>query len=135
MAFCSIVFASWYIPASWLVLDGTDNDHAPAQRFNRTVLDYARSGRAYNSLASPLLRSGISLNELGMLALAAVYDGKGDDAGTAQHAMSILKTLGKRPTKDGVAIENDTDAVAALVSVFRPILEEDLLVFRRLGVL
>jgi SAM-dependent methyltransferase len=109
-------------------------DKEPAQRFNRMIVDFARTGRIYGCLASPVLRSGINTGDLVLLALAALFDGKGDDAAmAAQHAMSILKVLGRRPMKDGVLIEDDGDAMAFMIASFRPILEDAIPILRRLG--
>jgi len=65
-------------------------DPAPAQRFNRMIADHARSGRVYGQLASPLARTGIPVNDFGLLTLAAVLDGKDDLAAVARNAMAIL---------------------------------------------
>jgi hypothetical protein len=77
-----------------------------AQRFNRMIVDFARAGRNYGAfLAAPLVRSGVAVGDLALLALAAVFDGKGDDPEmAAKHAMSTLKVLGRRPLKDGAVI-------------------------------
>jgi hypothetical protein len=129
---CLLVHSGQVAP----VLNSSGNDKAPAQRFNRAVVDYARTGRVYGGLASPVLRSGVGVRDLGLLAMAAVFDGKGDDAAmAAQHAMSILKVLGRRPIKDGAMIQDDGDAIAFLISAFRPILEDEIPVLRTLGVL
>ena len=58
--------------------------------------------------------------DLALLALAAVFDGKAEDAEmAAKHTMSSLKSLGQRPTKDGVVINDDVTAVKFLASVYR----------------
>jgi hypothetical protein len=111
-------------------------DYEPAQRFNRMIVDFARTGRNYSALAAPLLRSGVGVGDLVLLALAAVLDGKAEDAEMAgKHAMSMLKVLGRRPLKDGAIINDDTAAVDFLASAYRPILEENVPVWRQLGML
>jgi SAM-dependent methyltransferase len=111
-------------------------DHEPAQRFNRMIVDLARSGRNYGALAAPLVRSGVPVGYLGLLGLAAVFDGKADNPEIlAKHVMSILKVLGRRPLKDGAVIDDETAAVDFLASAYRPILEENLPMWRQLGVL
>jgi predicted O-methyltransferase YrrM len=111
-------------------------DQEPARRFNRMIVDFARTGRNYGALAAPLIRSGLAAGDLALLALAAVFDGKGDDPETAaKHAMSILKVLGRRPFKDGTVINDEIAAVDFLASAYRPILEENVPLWRQLGML
>jgi hypothetical protein len=96
----------------------------------------ARTGRNYGALAAPLVRSGIAIGDLALLALAAVFDGKGDDPEmVAKHAMSILKVLGRRPLKDGAVINDQIAAVDFLTSAYRPILEANVPPWRQLGML
>ena len=129
---CLLVHSGQVAPV--IASDGIDKE--PAQRFNRMIVDFARTGRVYGTLASPVLRSGVPVRDFSLLALAALFDGKGDDAAmAATHALSILKILGRRPIKDGALIEDDGDAIAFLISNFRPILEDDVPLWRRLGML
>ena len=111
-------------------------DRAPAQRFNRMIVDLARTGRVYPNLASPVARTGIPVGHLDLLALAAVFDGKADDAGTAaQHALSILKVLGFRPIDAGVLIQDDGEAITFLTKTIGRTLEEQVPIWQRLGIL
>ena len=91
---CLLVHSGQVAPV--IASEGIDKE--PAQRFNRMIVDFARTGRIYGALASPVLRTGVGVRDLGLLALAALFDGKGDDAAmAAKHALSILKVLGRRP--------------------------------------
>jgi SAM-dependent methyltransferase len=129
---CLLVHSGQVAP----VIASESIDKEPAQRFNRMIVDFARTGRIYGALASPVLRSGIPVRDLGMLALAALFDGKGDDpAMAAKHALSILQVLGRRPMKDGVLIEDDGDAMAFLIANFQTILDDDVPVWRQLGMI
>ena len=111
-------------------------DRAPAQRFNRMIVDFARTGRNYGALAAPVVRSGVAVGDLALLALAAVCADKADDPEmAAKHAMSILKVLGRRPLKNGALINDEAAAVDFLASAYRPILEEDVSIWRHLGIL
>ena len=114
---------------------GTASDPAPAQRFNRMVVDSARSGRLFFHLASPLARTGIPVSDFGLLALAARFDGQGEYRAAASHALRLLKAMGRRPMKDGKLIEDDDKATAFLAENMKPILEEFVPTWRRLGVL
>jgi predicted O-methyltransferase YrrM len=77
-----------------IAAEGIDSE--PARRFNRMIVDFARSGRNYGALAAPVLRSGIAVGDLGLLAIAAVLDGKAEDAEmAAKHAMADPE--GSRP--------------------------------------
>ena len=66
-----------------LPLAGPAPDAAPARRFNRMIAHRAREGRAYGYLAAPVARTGIAVSEADLRALAAAFDGKGDDIGEA----------------------------------------------------
>jgi SAM-dependent methyltransferase len=111
-------------------------DCEPSRRFNRMIVNFARTRRSYGALAAPILRSGIAIRDIGLLALAAVMDGKAEDAEmAAKHALSILKSLGQRPMQDGRLINDDSAALDFLASTYRPILEEDLPIWRQLGML
>ena len=111
------------------------SDGAAAARFNRMVVDEARAGIIRDSLASPLTRTGIAVNDFALLALAAWLDGKGADAHmAAQHGLDILKRLGRRPRRDQIEIEDDAEAVNFLAEHMNQILGESIPVMRRLGV-
>lgn len=110
-------------------------DMAPAQRFNRMIVAQARTGRVHGSLASPVARTGIPVSDFGLLALAALFEGKEDAAAAAEHAMAILKGLGRRPFREGRLIEDDREATDFLAGNFQPVLDDDVPVWRRLGVL
>jgi hypothetical protein len=119
-----------------LVLVGHDVDVGPAQRFNRMIVERARQGRLYGHLAAPLARTGVPVDEFGLLALAAVFDGKAaDPLAAARHGLSILAASGRRPLKDNRPIDDDGEAVAYLAGRMTPLLEEQMPVWRRLGVL
>jgi SAM-dependent methyltransferase len=109
-------------------------DVAPAQRFNRMIVDQIRAGRVYRHLAAPVGRTGIPVTDFGLFALAAVFEGKDETAAAAQMAMSILKALGRRPSKDGRLIDDDRAATSFLAENIDPILKEYIPVWRRLGV-
>jgi SAM-dependent methyltransferase len=110
-------------------------DPAPAQRFNRMLVDSSRTGRVFFHLASPVLRTGIPVSELGLLALAALFDGQSDCAAAAHHALGTLKAIDRRPMNNGKLIEDDSTAIAFLVENMQPILQEYVPIWRRLGVL
>lgn len=111
-------------------------DTAPAQRFNRMVVDHARQGRLYGWLASPVARTGVRVDDFALLTLAAVFDGKADTAVTAaRHGLSIITALGRRPLDGGRPIEGDDEAVAFLATRMEPLIADDLPLWRRLGML
>jgi len=129
---CLLVQSGQVAPV--IAADGINKE--PAQRFNRMIVDFARTGRVYAALAAPVLRSGVLVRDFALLALAALFDGKGDDATmAAKHALSILKILGRRPIKDGALIEDDGKAIDFLIANFQPILADEVPVWRRLGML
>jgi SAM-dependent methyltransferase len=110
-------------------------DMAPAKRFNRMIVAQARAGRVYGSLASPVARTGIRVTDFALLALAALFDGKQDAGGAAEHAMAILKGLGRRPFREGRLIEDDGEATRFLAGNFQAILADDVPVWQRLGMI
>jgi hypothetical protein len=113
-----------------------DVDMRPAQRFNRMIVERARGGRLYGHLASPVARTGVPVDEFGLLALAAVFDAKAaDPVAAARHALSILAGSGRRPLKDNRPIDDDGEAIAYLAGRMTPMLQEQMPVWRRLGVL
>ena len=111
-------------------------DATPAQRFNRTLVEKARAGEVFDNLASPVLRTGIPVSDFGLLALSALFEGKGEDPHqAAAHGLAILKGLGRRPLKELRPIERDSDAIEFLAEHMQSILEQAVPVWRRLGVL
>jgi Predicted methyltransferase regulatory domain len=108
-------------------------DPAPAQRFNRMLVDSARTGSFFFHLASPLARTGIPVPDVGLFALAALFDGQTEYVSAARHALRSLKALGRRPSKNGKLIEDDDKATAFLAENIKPILEEFVPIWRRLG--
>lgn len=118
------------------VMSSSQADAAPAKRFNRVVIEEAREGRVFGSLAAPVIRTGIPVPDFALLALSALLDGSGHmPHAAAQHGLKILKALGRRPMKDLQPIENDNDAIDFLVEHMQPILEEAVPVWRRLGII
>jgi|ERR1043165_425987 hypothetical protein len=109
---------------------------ATAVRFNRTIVDEARNGIIRDSLASPLTRTGVPVNDFALLAVMAWLDGSGNSAQTAAaYGLRALKQLGRRPLRDRLPIEDDAEAIAFLAEHLRPILADGLAVLRRLGVI
>ncbi|HEY4921830.1 MAG TPA: class I SAM-dependent methyltransferase [Xanthobacteraceae bacterium] len=118
-----------------VLVDGDRVDLQPAQRFNRLIVEHARAGRFYGYLASPVARSGVPVDELGLLALAAHFDGEAPEPETAaRHALSILKALGRRPMRDNKHVADDGEAVAFLCERMQAIFAEEFPLWRRLGV-
>jgi len=111
-------------------------DGAPARRFNRMVIEQARQGQMFENLASPVVRSGVPVTDFGLLALSALFEGKGHDAHAAgAHGLVVLKALGRRPLKNLQPIEEDNEAIDFLAEYMQPILHEAIPLWRRLGML
>jgi SAM-dependent methyltransferase len=109
-------------------------DPEPARRFNRLIVELARKGQVYTALACPSIRSGLPIRDLGLLALAALFDGEGDDPRrAAEHALTGMKALGHRPLKEGKLLQDDGEALNLLTSTFKPVLEHDVPMLRQLG--
>jgi hypothetical protein len=111
----------------------TPADSEPAKRFNRKVVENARAGRLYFNLASPVARTGIPINDFGLLTLSAVFEGQGEIGAAARHALQAIKRMGRHPMKDGKLIEDDEKATRFLMENMKPVLEEQIPIWRRLG--
>lgn len=111
-------------------------DTEPAKRFNQSVVAHAKAGRFYGHLACPATASGFGVSDFGLLTLAAIADGKADDVATlAKYALDMIKSCGRRPIKDGKIIDKDDDGILFLQEVMGPVLELNVPMWRRLGVI
>ena len=111
-------------------------DMEPARRFNRMVIEHIRAGRSYRYLASPVAGTGIAVSDLELLALAALLDGRGQDApAAAKYGLALLKGCGKVPMKDGRPLQEEAEGLSFLEDRLGPILDDSVPVWRRLGVL
>ncbi|WP_284313378.1 methyltransferase regulatory domain-containing protein [Labrys miyagiensis] len=111
-------------------------DPEPARRFNRMIVDRARGGRLYGYLASPIAGTGIRVDDFGLLTLAAIFDGEADTLlAAARHGLSIITALGRRPLDDGRALTEDDEAIEFLSARMRPVIVDDIPLWRRLGML
>jgi len=117
------------------LVDNGKSNVQPAQRFNRVVVERARNGRPYGHLAAPNVRTGIPVDEFGLLALAALVDGHAEPEAAALHGLSILAGLGRRPLRENRPIEDDGAAIAFLAERMIPVFEEQIPLWRRLGAL
>jgi hypothetical protein len=109
-------------------------DGAPARRFNREVVERARRGCVHGHLASPVARGGLPVDEFGLLALAAFFDGEAQDSlQAARRGLEIVTRLDRRPAENGAPIEDDARAEAFLADRLAPYIEDWFDVWRRLG--
>lgn len=116
------------------LIDAPTPNGEPAIRFNRMVVDSLRSGRIYQHLASPVVRTGLPVPDFGLLALSALFEGK-DGGSAGRHALPILKALGRRPQKDGRRLDDDGEAEAYLSEQIARVLADYVPLWRRLGCL
>ena len=115
---------------------GQPVDPAPAQRFNRWVTERLKIGRVYHSIASPVLGSGLPVDDFDLLALSAVFDGRNEELSSiSMHALNIFKELERRPQLDGKPLTDDGEATRFLDNQIRPIMEKKFPLWRRLGVI
>jgi SAM-dependent methyltransferase len=111
-------------------------DGAPARRFNRVVVEAARAGGLYGWLAAPAARTGIRVDDFGLLTLGALLDGAAGGAeDAARHGLAVVKALGRRPSDGTRRLDDDGEALAFLAARMARILEQDVPVWRRLGIL
>jgi hypothetical protein len=99
------------------------------------VVEHSRAGRFYFCLASPVARTGIRVGEFALWALAADLDGAADNAETAaRHALAGIKSLGRRPARDGKLIQDDEEAVRFIADNIAPVIDGLMPIWRQLGV-
>jgi SAM-dependent methyltransferase len=110
-------------------------DLEPAKRFNRLMVENARAGRLYGNLASPLARTGLPVADLGLFALASILDGEDEVGKVASCTLGTIKGMSRVVMKDGAAVQDDTEATDVLVERMSPIIEKQVPIWRRLGVL
>jgi SAM-dependent methyltransferase len=121
---------------AFVLVGGDYGDVGPAQRFNRMIVERARAGRPYSHLASPIARTGVPVDEIGLLALAALFDGQAAEPSVAaRHVLSILSALGRKPLRGHQPIDDDGEAIAFLTETLKPVFDEQIPLWRRLGVL
>ncbi len=106
---------------------------APAQAFNRMVVDEYRMGRTFNAICSSIAKTGLTVTPTDLLFLSALFDGKNDIQSAARHAYGYLTKVGRRVLKDGAQLTEEVEAVAHLESLFEPIVSRRLPVWRALG--
>jgi SAM-dependent methyltransferase len=127
---CLLVHSGQVLP-----IIGAAGDPEPAKRFNRMVVEHSREGRFYFCLASPVARTGIRVGEFALWALAADLDGAADNAETAaRHALAGIKSLGRRPARDGKLIQDDEEAVPFIADNIAPVIDGLMPIWRQLGV-
>jgi SAM-dependent methyltransferase len=128
---CLLVHSGQVLPK----LELKQADPAPAQRLNRVIADRAKRGQIYESLASPVTRTGLPVSDFGLLALGSLYDGITEAAVAAERGLEVVAALGRRPTQDGKAVAADGEAIAVLEQHMRPVFAEFLPVWRQLGII
>jgi hypothetical protein len=118
-----------------LALVGSDDvDVQPAQRFNRMIVERARNGQTYGHLAAPIAGTGVPVDEIALLALDALFEGRTTEpAAAAPHILSMLTQRGRRPRRGDQPINDDADAIAFLVERLTSIFEQQVPLWRRLG--
>lgn len=118
------------------IAPGVPVDPAPAQRFNRWVTERLKIGRVYHSIASPVLGSGVPVDDFDLLVLSAIFNGCNEDASSiAARSLEVFKHLDRRPQNDGKELTDDVEATRFLEGKMQPIIEGTVPLWRRLGIL
>jgi len=73
-----------------LPLGSIGPDERPAQRFNRVIVRRALRGQRYGHLASPVARTGISVDEAGLAELAAFFEPEVAEQGARERVGSRI---------------------------------------------
>ncbi len=127
---CLLVHSGQVLPK----LELKPADPAPAQRLNRIIAERAKRGQVYESLASPVVRTGFPVSDFGLLALGSLFEGTTEPAVAAERGLAVVTALGRRPTQDGTPVTDDGEAIAILEGHMRPVFEELVPVWRQLGI-
>jgi hypothetical protein len=74
------------------------------------------------------------VSEFALWALAADAEGEAADAETAaRHALSNIKSLGRRLARDGKIIDDDAEAVSFIANNVAPVIDGFIPIWRQLG--
>jgi len=126
-----LIFYGQVVP----LLQQSARDVAPAQRFNRALVERARFGRFYGHFASPHVGSGIFVDEYGLLTMAALFDGQRTEPQTvARYALPLLARAGRRRRRDDQSIDDDEEAIAFLAERIGIVMTEQVPLWKSLGV-
>jgi SAM-dependent methyltransferase len=126
-----LIYSGQIVP----LLPQATRDVAPAERFNRALVQRARGGQFYGHLASPVTGSGIYVDEYGLLTMAALFDEKNTGPqSVARYALPILAGAGRPPCRDGQPIDDEEEAVAFLAERIGIVMAEQVPLWKNLGV-
>jgi SAM-dependent methyltransferase len=126
-----LIYSGQIVP----LLPQSIRDVAPAQRFNRLLVQRARSGRFYRRFASPHVGSGIFVDEYGLLTMAALFDESSTQPQrVARYALPLLAGAGKPPHRDGQPIDDEEEAVAFLTERIGIVMTEQVPLWKSLGI-
>jgi hypothetical protein len=75
-----------------IVADGVDV--APARRFNRVMAARAHNGQRYGHLAAPVARTGLPIDETGLMELAAALADGEHNRGSIAAQIPLWRRLG-----------------------------------------
>ena len=87
----------------------------------------ANSAESISTCAGPVIGGGLPVNEIDQLFLVA-------DGDLANSALQALKKRGRRPVKEGKALENDDEALAELQIMAEKFRQDRLPVYKALGI-
>ena len=105
-----------------------------ADRFNRRMLDKARSGGEVTALATPVTGGGIQVSRFYQLFLLARLQGRETAPDLAQFAWDLLVAQNQRMVKDGKTLETPEENLAELEREAQEFNDTRLPVFRALQI-
>lgn len=109
----------------------------PVTRLNDAIIDAVTRGEDINYVVSPRLGTAIESNPLEILTVGALLVGgvASDIDGLVERVATAMRSGGRSVTRDGAAVEDQTDARAILRDIVTHLLEHRIPLFRSLGIL
>ncbi len=116
---------------------GKDDAAAPVARMNLRIAGEVRHGDEYPALASALTGSAVQVPYLSRMVywLLAGQGMAADRETLARAAWAIMRSQGRQIVRDGVVLADENESLAELSRTIGAVLEQQVPVWRRIGVL
>lgn len=109
--------------------------HKRCAALNLHICERARLGSEIESLASPVIGGGVTVNRFQQLFMLAQHQGKKTPGEWAQFAWQVLQEQGQKIVKEGKTLESADENVAELTQLARSFLDVRVPVLKALQVL
>ena len=112
--------------------------HAARQqtdKLNAFIYDKARFGSEISLLASPVIGTGLEVGRIGQFFVHAISQGRRQASELAAHALPIMRAQGIAILKQGVPLQSQEEALAALTVQAGFFIEQQLPVLKALQII